>query len=212
MSGSNGKRYRLRIVVPAFPGFNIYSSIASITTALGPVCVASAVNEMEGWDAEVIDENNLGRYGPRGPHGGADHDMLQEQRPADVVGFYGGLTSTIPQPVRAGPAVQAARRHDHRRRAALRRRQYRRGAVLGHRLRRSGRRRVDDPRASGRRAGWPRCTRHPRHRLLAEWPGGQHRAARAAYGFRACSPIRIFPWSAMPGSRSIRSSGCAAAA
>ncbi len=96
MSGSNGRRYRLRIVVPAFPGFNIYSSIASITTALGPVCVASAVNEMEGWDAEVIDENNLGRYGPRGPHGGADHDMLQEQRPADVVGFYGGLTSTVP--------------------------------------------------------------------------------------------------------------------
>ncbi len=83
--------------MPAFPAFNIYSSIASITTALGPVCVASAVNEMEGWDAEVIDENNLGRYGPRDPRGGADHELLQEQRPADVVGFYGGLTSTIPR-------------------------------------------------------------------------------------------------------------------
>ena len=97
MSGSNGKRYRLRIVVPAFPAFNIYSSIANITTALGPVCVASAVNEMEGWDAEVIDENNLGRYGPRDPRRGADHELIQEQRPADVVGFYGGLTSTIPR-------------------------------------------------------------------------------------------------------------------
>lgn len=84
-------------MVPAFPAFNIYSSIASITTALGPVCVASAVNEMEGWDAEVIDENNLGRYGPRDPRRGADHKSLQEQRPADVVGFYGGLTSTIPR-------------------------------------------------------------------------------------------------------------------
>jgi radical SAM superfamily enzyme YgiQ (UPF0313 family) len=97
MTGSYGKRYRLRIVVPAFPAFNIYSCIANRTTALGPVCVASAVNEMEGWDAEVIDENNLGRYGPRDPRGGADHELLQEQRPADVVGFYGGLTSTIPR-------------------------------------------------------------------------------------------------------------------
>jgi radical SAM superfamily enzyme YgiQ (UPF0313 family) len=91
------KRYRLRIVVPAFPAFNIYSSIANTTTALGPVCVASAVNEIEGWDAEVIDENNLGRYGPRGNGGGADHELLQKQRPADVVGLYGGLTSTTPR-------------------------------------------------------------------------------------------------------------------
>ena len=57
-------RHRLRIVVPAFPAFNIYSRIAMKTTALGPVCVATAVHEIEGWDAEVIDENNLGRYGP----------------------------------------------------------------------------------------------------------------------------------------------------
>jgi len=91
------KRYRLRIIVPAFPAFNIYSSIAHMTTALGPVCVASSVNEIEGWDAEVIDENNLGRYGPRADGGGADHEWLQRQRPADVVGFYGGLTSTIPR-------------------------------------------------------------------------------------------------------------------
>ena len=59
-------RRRLRIIVPAFPAFNIYSRIARETTALGPVCVATAVHEIEGWDAEVIDENNLGRYGPRG--------------------------------------------------------------------------------------------------------------------------------------------------
>ncbi len=65
--------------------------------ALGPVCVATAVHEIEGWDAEVIDENNLGRYGPRSPQGGADHEFLQAQRPADVIGFYGGLTSTVPR-------------------------------------------------------------------------------------------------------------------
>lgn len=91
------KRYRLRIVIPAYPAFNIYSDVAKITTALGPVCVASNVNKMERWDVEVIDENNLRRYGPRGDSGGADHEFLQKQRPADVVGFYGGLTSTIPR-------------------------------------------------------------------------------------------------------------------
>jgi radical SAM superfamily enzyme YgiQ (UPF0313 family) len=91
------QRHRLRIVVPAYPAFNIYSRIARKTTALGPVCVASSVNEMKGWDAEVIDENNLRRYGPQGAMGGADHAYLQDLRPARVVGLYGGLTSTIPR-------------------------------------------------------------------------------------------------------------------
>jgi len=91
------KRRRLRVVVPAFPAFNIYSRIACRTTALGPVRVATAVNELAGWDAEVIDENNLGRYGPRSESGGADHELIQRERPADVVGFYGGLTSTVPR-------------------------------------------------------------------------------------------------------------------
>jgi len=94
---STRKRHRLRVVVPAFPTFNIYSRIARKTTALGPVYVASAVNEMERWDAEVIDENNLRRYAPRGDQTGADHAVLQRERPADVVGLYGGLTSTIPR-------------------------------------------------------------------------------------------------------------------
>ena len=97
MLNSNKKRYRLRIVIPGFPALNIYSFIAKITTALGPVCVASAAREMPGWDVEVIDENNLQRYGPFDFSGGADHDFLQRLRPADVVGFYGGLTSTIPR-------------------------------------------------------------------------------------------------------------------
>lgn len=91
------KRFRLRIVLPAYPAFNIYSHLADKTTALGPVCVASSANEMQGWDVEVIDENNLRRYGPRGDSVGADHDFLQNLRPADIVGFYGGLTSTIPR-------------------------------------------------------------------------------------------------------------------
>ena len=91
------KRYRFRMVTPAYPAFNIYSDMASRTTALGPVYVATNVNKMHKWDVEVIDENNLCLHGPRGKEGGADHEFLQQQRPADVVGFYGGLTSTIPR-------------------------------------------------------------------------------------------------------------------
>jgi radical SAM superfamily enzyme YgiQ (UPF0313 family) len=52
---------------------------------------------MEGWDVEVIDENNYQGPAPRDALGLPDHETLQALRPADVVGFYGGLTSTIPR-------------------------------------------------------------------------------------------------------------------
>ena len=92
-----GRRRRLRIIIPGYPAFNIYSRIARITTALGPVSVATSAREMEGWDVEVIDENNYRRSGPVNDSGRPDHEALQQLRPADVVGLYGGLTSTIPQ-------------------------------------------------------------------------------------------------------------------
>ena len=94
---SSRQRHRLRLIIPAYPAFNIYSGLADKTTTLGAVTIATAVNKMEGWDVEVIDENNLKRYGPRDEKKGADHLLLQTQRPADVIGFYGGLTSTIPR-------------------------------------------------------------------------------------------------------------------
>lgn len=97
MAEVSPKRFRLRMVIPAYPAFNIYSHLADKTTALGPVCVASAANKMERWDVEVIDENNLRRCGPRSDSAGADHEFLQRLRPAEVVGLYGGLTSTIPR-------------------------------------------------------------------------------------------------------------------
>jgi len=99
VSGGNSprKRRRLRIVIPAFPALNIYSGVAKRMTALGPVSVATSVNEVEGWDAEVIDENNYGRGGPKDASGRPDHTLLQQRRPADAVGFYGGLTSTVPR-------------------------------------------------------------------------------------------------------------------
>ena len=96
-SSKAGRRRRIRIVIPAYPAFNIYSHVARITTALGPVSVATAVHEVEGWDVEVIDENNYRRSAPRNSSGLPDHEALQGLRPADVVGLYGGLTSTIPR-------------------------------------------------------------------------------------------------------------------
>ena len=90
------RRARLRIVCPAYPAFNIYSRPAKVMTALGPVCIATAVQDVPGWDAEVIDENNY-RRGPIGAAARPDHDAMQRARPADVVGLYGGLTSTIPR-------------------------------------------------------------------------------------------------------------------
>lgn len=91
------KRCRLRIIIPAYPAFNVYSRIARKTTALGPVVVATAAREVPGWDVEVIDENNYQRSGPITDDGFPDHRALQKLRPADIVGFYGGLTSTIPR-------------------------------------------------------------------------------------------------------------------
>jgi len=97
MKDVSRKRRRLRLVIPAYPAVNIYSGVAKRMTALGPVCVATSVNEVAGWDAEVIDENNYVRRAPRDAGGLPDHAVLQQTRPADVVGFYGGLTSTVPR-------------------------------------------------------------------------------------------------------------------
>jgi len=87
----------MRIIVPVYPAFNVYSFLSDRMTSLGAICVASSAREVEGWEVEVIDENNLRTFGPLSLSRGADHELIQKQRPADVVGFYGGLTSTIPR-------------------------------------------------------------------------------------------------------------------
>ena len=51
----NSERYRLRIVIPAFPFVNIYSGVAKVTTSLGPILVATAASKLKKWDVEVID-------------------------------------------------------------------------------------------------------------------------------------------------------------
>ncbi len=86
----------LRIVCPAYPAFNIYSHQARMMTPLGPVYVGTAAKSVPGWDVEIIDENNY-RSPLTAMDGRPDHEMLQRRRPADAVGFYAGLTSTIPR-------------------------------------------------------------------------------------------------------------------
>jgi len=94
----NKKRFRLRMIIPSFPPFNIYSFAANTTTSSGPIYVATAANKLEMWEVEVIDENNLhGKLYPKDENGNIDHYKLQEDRPADVAGFYGSISSSIPR-------------------------------------------------------------------------------------------------------------------
>lgn len=86
-----------RMVIPQFPGFNIYSHIASKTTAIGPLYVATMAAALPDWEVEVIDENNYRYPGPRDDNGSPDHRLLQTIRKADAVGLYGSLSSTIPR-------------------------------------------------------------------------------------------------------------------
>jgi radical SAM superfamily enzyme YgiQ (UPF0313 family) len=57
--------------------------------------VATMVSRLPDWEAEVIDENNFRRSSLLTDDKKPDHDILQRLRPADAVGFYGGLSSTI---------------------------------------------------------------------------------------------------------------------
>lgn len=83
----------IRFIIPGFPEVNVFSYYAQKTTSLGPIMVATAANKVWGWRVEVIDENNY--KGPCDKDGLPDHERLQRENPASVVGFYCGLTSTI---------------------------------------------------------------------------------------------------------------------
>ena len=93
MRGDN-KCPLFRLIIPAFPEVNIFSRVAKKTTALGPVMVATAASKLWDWRVEVIDENNC-KGVTRDVNGLPDHSLLQTQRPAEVIGFYCGLSSTM---------------------------------------------------------------------------------------------------------------------
>jgi radical SAM superfamily enzyme YgiQ (UPF0313 family) len=76
----------IRLISPRYPALNIYSHIAM--PPLGLLYVGTAAVETGRYDVEIIDENNWNSD---------DHVALQKERPADVVGLYTGLTSTMPR-------------------------------------------------------------------------------------------------------------------
>jgi len=90
----DNKCFLFRLIIPAFPEVNIFSRVAKKTTALGPIMVATAASKLWGWRVEVVDENNCQGI-PLDENNLPDHSVLQTQRPADVVGFYCGLSSTM---------------------------------------------------------------------------------------------------------------------
>jgi len=96
MISENKNFYRFRLIVPSFPEHNIFDRVNNKTTALGPLLVATSANKLKNWQVEIIDENNY-RNGPLTEDGKVDHQVLQKENPADVVGFYCGLSSTIPR-------------------------------------------------------------------------------------------------------------------
>jgi len=81
----------VRIIVAKYPELNIFSGITIVP--LGAVNIATAISMLWGWRVEIIDENCY--TGPRDENGLPDHDKLQRENPAAVVGFYCGLTSIM---------------------------------------------------------------------------------------------------------------------
>lgn len=77
---------KFRLIIPKYPTFNIYSHI--VMPPQGAVGVATAIRDA-GFEVEVIDENNY--------KGRINHLRLQKEDPCDFVGFYGGMTSSIPR-------------------------------------------------------------------------------------------------------------------
>ena len=82
------------MIIPAFSEVNVFSYIAKAITALGPIMVATVADKLWGWRVEIIDENNYHK-GPRDNEGLPNHQKLQEENPADIVGLFCGLSSTM---------------------------------------------------------------------------------------------------------------------
>lgn len=92
--GRENKWQLARIIVPATKRVNIYSKPLRVTTCYAAVVVATIISKIKGWRVEVIDENNY-QGGPLDKNGLPDHEVLQKENPAKLVGFYCGLSSTI---------------------------------------------------------------------------------------------------------------------
>lgn len=86
------------MIIPRAPFVNVFSHIAM--PPLGALYVATSIRDQGKWDVEVIDELNWNSGISKKELASdnlADQKALQKRRPADVIGLYGGLTSTVPR-------------------------------------------------------------------------------------------------------------------
>lgn len=81
-----GEEKLIRLIAPKYPYLNIYSHVA--IPPLGLLYIGTAAMQTGRYRVEIIDENNWRSD---------NHRLLQEERPADVVGFYCGLSTTMPR-------------------------------------------------------------------------------------------------------------------
>ncbi len=83
-------------IIPQYPKHsqnNIYSGVRM--PPVGIISVLSQVSHLPGINAYSVDENNYA--GPRDYTGMPDHRFLQENEPARLALFYGGMTNSVPR-------------------------------------------------------------------------------------------------------------------
>ncbi len=83
-------------IIPQYPKHsqhNIYSGVRM--PPVGIISVLSQVSHIKGINAYAIDENNYA--GPRDYTGMPDHRFIQENEPAGLALFYGGMTNSVPR-------------------------------------------------------------------------------------------------------------------
>lgn len=91
----------VRAIDPQFGEDNIYRNPAQITISLGPVMIATVVQErVAGVEAEVVSENNFRpflRKAPLDGRGMPDHLALQKERPAEFIFISASISNAVPR-------------------------------------------------------------------------------------------------------------------
>ena len=94
------KQELFRVIDPAFGKNNIYRYQAARMVSLGPVMIATVVNQNIPWlTAEVINENNyrVGLGAPVNQNNLLNHLALQKSRKATYIGISASMTNAVPQ-------------------------------------------------------------------------------------------------------------------
>jgi len=94
------KRPLFRVIDPQYGKDNIYRRAAKKTISLGLVAVATAAHEqIPNLEVEAVSENNYwpSRKAPFDKNENPDHLVLQQERPADIIGISANITNAAPR-------------------------------------------------------------------------------------------------------------------